>query len=100
MDPFWGVVIGTAGGGLLLEIWRTFRVYKNEASPDESQALSITSIVAGLLFVIPFLSGIGLALAIIAYKTKKFKGFARIGIFINSLVLLSQLGIVVIYILK
>ena len=100
MDPFWGVVIGTTIGGLLLEIWRTYRVYKNEKSPDENQVLSRTSIVMGLLFFVPFLCVIGLILGIIAYKRKNFKGFARVGILINSFVLLWHVGIVVINILK
>ena len=96
MDPFWGVIIGTALGGLLLEIWRTYKLYKNEKSPDENQALAITSILMGLLFIIPFLCVIGLILSIISYNKKKFKGFARIGIYVNSFVLLWTIGVVII----
>ena len=94
MEPFWGVVIGTAVGGLLLEIFRTYRVYKNEKSPDESQVLAITSIIMGLLVIVPFLCVPGLILGIVSYKRKKFKGFARIGIFINGFVLLLTAGII------
>jgi ABC-type sugar transport system permease subunit len=100
MDPMWGIIIGAAAGGLLLEIWRTVKLYKNDKSPEESQALAITSIIMGLLFIIPFLSVIGLMIAIISYKKKKFKGFARIGILINSLVCLWTVGIIVINSLK
>lgn len=100
MDPFWGVIIGTALGGLLLEIWRTYKLYKNEKSPDENQALAITSILMGLLFIIPFLCVIGLILSIISYNKKEFKGFARIGIFLNSLVLFGTIGIAIINMLK
>jgi len=96
MDPFWSVIFGTAIGGLLLEIWRTYKLYKNEKSPDESQALAILSIFMGLLFIIPFLCVIGLILSIISYNKKKFKGFARIGICLNAFVLLMTIGIVII----
>ena len=100
MDPFWGVIIGTALGGILLEIWRTYKLYKNEKSPDENQTLAITSILMGLLFIIPFLCVIGLILSIISHNKKKFKGFAKIGIYVNSFVLLVTIGIVIINMIK
>ena len=100
MDPFWGIVIGTAVGGLLLEIWRTYKFYKNEKSPDESQALAVTSILMGLLIVIPFLSVLGLIIGIIAYRKKKFKRFAVIGIWINSIVCMLTFIIILINVMK
>ena len=83
MDPFWGVVIGSAIGALIIEIIQWFK--QPNYNPD-SKGYGISSIVFGILFFIPFISLIGFVLGLISLRKTKWKLLSWIGIIINSLI--------------
>jgi uncharacterized membrane protein len=73
MDPFWQVIIGTAIGGLLLNIYWFYKQYVTESKEhDEKQTMATWSIILGLTGIITFgiTSIIGLILAFISMHKK------------------------------
>ena len=83
MDPFWGVVIGSAIGALLVEIFHLIKLHK--IRPD-SPGYAIASIIIGILFFIPMICVIGMTLGIISFKKTKHRTISVIGIIMNSIV--------------
>ncbi|MCK4666095.1 hypothetical protein KAU33_05075 [Candidatus Dependentiae bacterium] len=82
MEPFWGVVIGSAIGALIIELIQWF---KPQAVNPDSKGYGVASIVIGILFLIPFISLIGLVLGLISLRKTKWKLLSWIGIILNSL---------------
>jgi len=90
MDSFWQVIIGSAIGGLLLEIYILYKSYaKKSKDSNESQKLAKASIIFGLSGIILIFIGsiIGLILGLISMRGKKHKGLSIIGIIISVLTL-------------
>ena len=88
------VLIGTAVGGLILFIVRSIRDYLRETR-GESQRMAIISIILGVLIIIPFISVIGLILAIISYTKKKNKALSKIAIAVNIAGMLPWLAVLI-----
>lgn len=82
MEPFWGVIIGTAIGGLILEIGY---IIKGHTINSETRGYAVASIILGLLVIIPFGSFIGLILGIASYQKTKWRKLSVVGIVICSI---------------
>jgi len=98
MDPFWQVVIGTAIGGALVNIFWFFKQYLKESKEsDEKQTLAIWSIVLGLAGIVTLgiTSIIGLALALVSMRGKKHKALSIIGLTVSVLTMLPWLAVIV-----
>jgi len=87
MEPEWGVIIGLGIGGIIRELYLLFKV----STTDEDQktkggkGTAITSILLGLLVIVPFLSLIGLIFGIYSYRKGGYKKLAIIGIVLSSI---------------
>lgn len=87
MEPEWGVIIGIGIGGIIRELYLLFKV---STSDDDTKTkggkkTAITSIVLGLLVIIPFLSLIGLILGIYSFRKGGYKKLAILGIILSLL---------------
>jgi len=90
MDPFWQVIIGSAIGGLLLEIYLLYKSYaRKSVASNESQRMAKASIIFGLSGIILIFIGsiIGIILGLLSMRGKKHKGLSIIGIIISVLTL-------------
>ena len=83
MDPMWGVIYGSLIGGLLLELYRLAKAHRVNW---ESKGYAITSIVLGLMVIIPFISVPGLVLGIISFRKTKWKKLSLTGIILCFIV--------------
>lgn len=98
MDPFWQVVIGTAIGGALLNIYWLFKHYVQQSkASNESQTMAIWAIVAGLMGIITFgiTSIVGLILAVISMRGKKFKALSITGLVISVLTMAPWIAVII-----
>ena len=98
MDPFWQVIIGTATGGLLLNIYWFYKQYIIESKEhNEKQALATWSIVLGLAGIITFgvTSIIGMILAFISMRGKTHKALSIIGLSVSILTMLPWVAVIV-----
>ena len=99
MDPFWQVVIGSAIGGLLLNLYWFYKQYVIESKEsDEKQAMATWSIVVGLTGVITFgiTSIIGIILAIISMRGKTHRALSIMGLSVSILTMLPWLAVIII----
>ncbi len=98
MDTFWQIVIGSGIGGVLLSIYGLYKQYSNESKEhNESQTMAKWSIFLGISgIIIAFLgSALGIILALISMKGKKYKALSKIGFAVSILTLLPWLLVVV-----
>jgi hypothetical protein len=98
MDPFWQIVIGTALGGAILNIFWFLKQYLRESKEsDEKQTMAIWSIAAGLTGIITFgiTSIIGLILSLTSMRGRKHKALSVIGLTISLLTMLPWLVVMV-----
>lgn len=98
MAPEWQVAIGIGVGGLLVEIFRSYRQYVRISKDDnEHQKLAKWSIIIGILGIISLGLGsiVGIILGFISMKNKKNKALSRIGIIVSILTLIPYILVLV-----
>ena len=62
---------------------------------SERQGIAITSIFLGIVIVIPFISVVGILLALLSLKIKKNKKLSKVALIINLIALLPWLAVVI-----
>jgi|GEM_PF-2795410 len=98
MDPFWQVVIGSAIGGLLLNLYWFYKQYVREIrKSNEKQTMATWSIIVGLTGIVTLgiTSIIGLILAIMSMRGKTHKALSIIGITVSTLTMLPWLVVII-----
>ena len=98
MDPFWQVVLGSAAGGLILNIYWFYKQYVSDReASNEKQTMAIWSIVIGLtgIVTIGVTSIIGIILAILSMHGKSYRALSIIGLSVSVLTLLPWLSVIV-----
>lgn len=98
MDPFWQIIIGTAIGGALVNIFWFFKQYLKESKESgEKQTLAVWAIVLGLAGIVTLgiTSIIGLILALVSMREKKHKALSIVGLTVSVLTLLPWLAVIV-----
>ncbi len=88
------VFIGSALAGLFLGLIRWIKDYRRNKD-DEPQRLAFVSIIMGVLIIIPFISIIGLLLAIISFTIKKNKRLSKVAIVVNILGTLPWIAVMI-----
>ncbi|GAG26923.1 unnamed protein product [marine sediment metagenome] len=81
MEPYWGVIIGSAIGSLILAI---VSIIKGMDVKRETKGYAIASIILGSLFIIPFVCFVGLLLGVISYRKTEWKKLSIVGIVISG----------------
>ena len=83
MDPFWQVVIGSAIGGLILNIYWFYKQYVSESEKsNEKQTMATWSIILGLAGIVTLgiTSILGAILALVSMRGKKYRALSIIGL--------------------
>ncbi len=87
------VFIGSSIVSLLFLLKQWIKDHKKNKDA-EPQRLAVLSIILGLLIIVPFLSVLGLLLAIISVIIKKNKRLSKIAIVLNILTMLPWIAVV------
>ncbi len=88
------VFIGSAIATLLFGLIQWIKDYSNNKD-KEPQRLAFISIILGLLIIVPFLSILGLLLAIISLVIKKNKRLSKVAVVLNILTMLPWIAVAV-----
>ncbi len=87
MEPEWGVIIGLGIGGIIRELYLLLKVSTSDDNDEQrgGKKTAITSIVLGLLVIIPFVSVFGLIFGIYSFRKGGYKKLAIFGIILSLL---------------
>ena len=87
MEPEWGIIIGLGIGGIIRELYLLLKVSNLDEAPETEGDIktATTSIVLGLLVIIPFISLFGLIFGIYSFRKGGYNKLAILGIVLSSL---------------
>lgn len=98
MEPFWQVVIGSAIGGLILNIYWFYKQYVAECEEsNEKQTMATWSVFLGLAGIVTLgvTSIIGVILALASMRGKKHRALSIIGLSICILTIIPWVAVIV-----